>query len=289
MALLATLRNSTAYGPLAPIIKAEPLNAPVSLTFPHGALLLLLFLKERLLDFSVIADQPFFGMSGTVPKIICVCLKFARSFLGCPQPGRKTVGKIHGSVAVCLRQIRRFLHQGDNPMSGVIRHHSGIRRPVFRGERNNRSWCFACLNAHHCSSRSLKQRYARKIKSKTVFWREAVKSQRRFISRGSVAEQPLSSPPFLSPIRRWTGAALKAGIWAENGEGPSQLHYPLGVDGLESGGQPPFLHPRQRGVHISGRFPEGGKRARTTSTRGTMNSVETFGSATRAARPYCCL
>ena len=119
------------------------------------------------------------------------------------------------------------------------------------------------------------------FESSDVFWREAVKSQRRFISRGSVAEQPLSSPPFLSPIRRWTGAALKAGIWAENGEGPSQLHYPLGVDGLESGGQPPFLHPRQRGVHIQGRFPEGGKRhreeGRTTSTRGTMNSAETFG------------
>jgi hypothetical protein len=141
------------YGPLAPIIKAEPLNAPVSLTFPDGALLLLLFLKERLLDFSVNADQPFFGMSGTVPKIICVCLKFACSFFGCPQLGRKTVGKIHGSVAVCLRQIRRFLHQGDNPMSGVIRHHSGIRGPLFRSERNNRSWCFACLDAHHCSSR----------------------------------------------------------------------------------------------------------------------------------------
>src|ERR1700738_4179354 len=58
-------------------------------------------------------------MSGAVPKIVCLCLKFARSFFGCPQFGGKTVGKIHGSVAVCLRQIRRLLHQGDNPASSA--------------------------------------------------------------------------------------------------------------------------------------------------------------------------
>jgi hypothetical protein len=51
-----------------PISKPSALNARVSFPFAHGALLLLLFLKERLLDFSVNASQPFFGMSGTVPK-----------------------------------------------------------------------------------------------------------------------------------------------------------------------------------------------------------------------------
>jgi hypothetical protein len=72
-------------------------------------LLLLLCFKECLLDFTANADQPFFRMSGAVPKIVCLCLKFARSFFGCPQFGGKTVGKIHGAVAVCLCQIRRLL------------------------------------------------------------------------------------------------------------------------------------------------------------------------------------
>ena len=94
---------------------------PLLLYFSHRALLLLLCFKECLLDFTANADQPFFRMSGAVPKIVCLCLKFARSFFGCPQFGGKTVGKIHGSVAVCLRQIRRLLHQGDNPASRVIR------------------------------------------------------------------------------------------------------------------------------------------------------------------------
>src|ERR1700730_10264669 len=91
---------------------------PLLLYFSHRALLLLLCFKECLLDFTANADQPFFRMSGAVPKIVCLCLKFARSFFGCPQFGGKTVGKIHGSVAVCLRQIRRLL---------------------------------VCLDAHHCS------------------------------------------------------------------------------------------------------------------------------------------
>src|SRR5580692_6544860 len=109
---------------------------PLLLYFSHGALLLLLCFKECLLDFTANADQPFFRMSGAVPKIVCLCLKFARSFFGCPHFGGKTVGKIHGSVAVCLRQIRRLLHQGDNPASRVIRHHSSIWRPLFGLERN---------------------------------------------------------------------------------------------------------------------------------------------------------
>src|ERR1700730_16550043 len=36
-------------------------------------------------------------------------------------------------------------------MSGVIRHHSSIRRPLFGFERNNRSRRLICLDAHHCS------------------------------------------------------------------------------------------------------------------------------------------
>src|SRR5437879_4107044 len=54
----------------------------VLLYFSHGALLLLLCFKECLLDFTANADQPFFRMSGAVPKIVCLCLKFARSFFG---------------------------------------------------------------------------------------------------------------------------------------------------------------------------------------------------------------
>src|SRR6202040_3076695 len=126
------------------------MERPLLLYFSHRALSLLLCFKECLLDFTANADQPFFRMSGAVPKIVCLCLKFARSFFGCPQFGGKTVGKIHGSVAVCLRQIRRPLHQGDNPASRVIRHHSSIRGPLFGFERNNRSRCLVCLDAHHC-------------------------------------------------------------------------------------------------------------------------------------------
>jgi hypothetical protein len=44
----------------------------------------------------------YFRMSGAVPKIVCLCLKFARSFFGCPQFGGKTVGKIHGLVMAVL-------------------------------------------------------------------------------------------------------------------------------------------------------------------------------------------
>jgi hypothetical protein len=64
---------------------------PLLLYFSHRALLLLLCFKECLLDFTANADQPFFRMSGAVPKIVCLCLKFARSFFGCPQFGGKTV------------------------------------------------------------------------------------------------------------------------------------------------------------------------------------------------------
>ena len=75
----------------------------VHFRFSHGVLLVMLVLKERLLDFSVNADQPFFRMSGAVPKIICLCFKFASSFLRGSQFRRKAVRKIHGSVAVCFR------------------------------------------------------------------------------------------------------------------------------------------------------------------------------------------
>ena len=112
---------------------------PASLAGRRVTLLRLLGVKECLLDFMAYADQPFFRMSGAVPKIVCLCLKFARSFLGCPQFGGKTVGKIHGSVAVCLSQICRLLHQGDNPASCVVRHHSSVRRRLFGSERNYRS------------------------------------------------------------------------------------------------------------------------------------------------------
>jgi hypothetical protein len=52
---------------------------------PHRVLRLILVLKERLLDLSVNADEPFFCTSGTVSKIIRLCLKFACFFFGCPQ------------------------------------------------------------------------------------------------------------------------------------------------------------------------------------------------------------
>jgi hypothetical protein len=60
------------------------------------------------------------------------------------------VGEIHCSLAVSLCHIGSLLNQGDDVLSGIIRHHSGIRRPLFGCECNNRSWWFACLDAHHC-------------------------------------------------------------------------------------------------------------------------------------------
>jgi hypothetical protein len=93
-------------------------------------LLLFILLEERLLDLTVNADKPFFRMSGTVPKVVCLCLKFAGSFFGCSQLGRKAMGDIHGSLAVCFRQIGRLLHQGNDVTPGIIRHHSGIRDPL---------------------------------------------------------------------------------------------------------------------------------------------------------------
>ena len=48
-------------------------------------LLLLLVLKERLLELAFNADEPFFRTSGTFSKIIRLCLKFASSFFGCTQ------------------------------------------------------------------------------------------------------------------------------------------------------------------------------------------------------------
>jgi hypothetical protein len=67
----ATLANNLQSRPFLssfPTLPAAPLpnalNAPVSLTFPHGALLLFLCFKECLLDFTANADQPFFRMSG---------------------------------------------------------------------------------------------------------------------------------------------------------------------------------------------------------------------------------
>ncbi len=109
---------------------------------------LLVFLKEYLLHFIVNADQPFFRVSSALPKIIRLCFKFACSFLHCPQLGRKAVGMTDGSLALCLRCIGRSLHQGEDSASGIIRHHSGIRRPVFRGKGNYRSWGFDCFDAH---------------------------------------------------------------------------------------------------------------------------------------------
>jgi hypothetical protein len=43
-------------------------------------------LEERLFDFSLNSEEPFFRASRTVTKMVCLCFKFARSFLGllCP-------------------------------------------------------------------------------------------------------------------------------------------------------------------------------------------------------------
>src|SRR5436853_1949874 len=49
---------------------------PAGLAGSRATLLLLLGVKECLLDFMANADQPFFRMSSTVPKIVCLCLKF---------------------------------------------------------------------------------------------------------------------------------------------------------------------------------------------------------------------
>jgi hypothetical protein len=108
------------------IFATDPLPPLIS-SLPHGALLLFLSFKECLLDLIVDADEPFFGMSGTVPKVIRLCLKFACSFLGCPQVARKTMREIHGSVTVCLRHISSLLHQGNDATSSVIRYDSAIR------------------------------------------------------------------------------------------------------------------------------------------------------------------
>jgi hypothetical protein len=101
-------------------------SATGSFSFPCRVLPLILVLKERLLEFTMNADEPFFCTSGTVPKIVCLPLKFARPFFGCPQFGGKTVGKVQSPLAVGLRQIGRFLHQGDNPMPRVIGHQSSF-------------------------------------------------------------------------------------------------------------------------------------------------------------------
>ena len=74
-------------------------------TFPHGPLLLLLFLKERLLYFIVNACEPILRTSGAVPKMNCLFLKLACPFLGSPQLERKLVREVHGSLAVFLRHI----------------------------------------------------------------------------------------------------------------------------------------------------------------------------------------
>jgi hypothetical protein len=57
----------------------------VSPPFPYGMLLLFFVLKERLLELIFDADEPFFGASGAVTKIICLFLKCACSFFGCAQ------------------------------------------------------------------------------------------------------------------------------------------------------------------------------------------------------------
>jgi hypothetical protein len=57
----------------------------VSVPFPHGVLLLFFILKERLLKLTFDADEPFFGTSGTAPKIICFFLECTCSFFGCAQ------------------------------------------------------------------------------------------------------------------------------------------------------------------------------------------------------------
>src|SRR6516164_8145137 len=57
-------------------------------------------LEERLIDFSLNSQEPFFRASRTVAKIVCFRFKFARSFLGCHCP---CLGVVHSFLDCCVR------------------------------------------------------------------------------------------------------------------------------------------------------------------------------------------
>jgi hypothetical protein len=90
-----------------------------------------LILKERLLDFIVNAYEPIFRTSSAVSKMNRLFLNLACSFLGSPQLERKLVCEIHGPRAVFLRHIGGLLQQGNDAMSGVIRHNVASGRPFL--------------------------------------------------------------------------------------------------------------------------------------------------------------
>src|SRR6202048_315112 len=57
--------RDVSFGPANRHLRVRILRRLSALPFPHRVLLLIFFLEERLLDFSVSSNQPFFGMSGT--------------------------------------------------------------------------------------------------------------------------------------------------------------------------------------------------------------------------------
>jgi CobW/HypB/UreG, nucleotide-binding domain len=57
--------RDVSFGPANRHLRVRILRRLSALPFPHRVLLLIFFLEERLLDFSVNSNQPFFGMSGT--------------------------------------------------------------------------------------------------------------------------------------------------------------------------------------------------------------------------------
>jgi hypothetical protein len=116
--------------------------------------------KERLLDVTVNVREPIFRAFGTISKVHCLCLKFARSFFGGPQLRRKLIREIHGPLAVLLCKIGSLLQQGNDSMSRVIHNHSGIRPGLLGSERNDRSWPLG-FDAHtYPLSQVGNQRYA---------------------------------------------------------------------------------------------------------------------------------
>jgi hypothetical protein len=112
------------------------------------------WVKERLLDLTVNVCEPIFRAGGTIPKMDCLRLKLACSFLGSLQLRRKLMREIHGPLAVLLCNIGSLLQQGNNSMSRVIHYHTGIRPGLIGRERNNRSWPFG-FDAHTFPLRKL--------------------------------------------------------------------------------------------------------------------------------------
>jgi hypothetical protein len=116
---------------------------PLLLYFSHRALLLLLCFKECLLDFTANADQPFFRMSGAVPKIVCLCLKFARSFFGCPNSMTPSVHSrpryriVHHSYALDRRRRATVTNLQQEQFFRLSPQHRRLANPANVIDR----WC----------------------------------------------------------------------------------------------------------------------------------------------------